>query len=174
MSKALELANESESLAESRLEQSGYDWSVDADVQLRENAAELRRLDAALAIVDGELVECKEAYELVEEYADAVAKYLLESLYGTSKSYTLEVAKERDKADSALKSELRRLAAVEAELQSLKLAISEAAPIGYLYHDASAPENAHPWLHSTMIVMAAERRKELSGETPLYTLKGIK
>jgi hypothetical protein len=44
MSEALRLADESTNLAERRLESDGYEWSVDADVQLRETAAELRRL----------------------------------------------------------------------------------------------------------------------------------
>jgi hypothetical protein len=44
MSEALRLAEESTNLAERRLESDGYEWSVDADVQLRETAAELRRL----------------------------------------------------------------------------------------------------------------------------------
>ena len=42
-------------------------------------------------------------------------------------------------------------------------------PVAYLYHDASVPEDAHPWLHSTMLVMAADRRPGLRGETPLHT-----
>jgi hypothetical protein len=44
MSEALRLADESTNLADRRLESDGYEWSVDADVQLREAAAELRRL----------------------------------------------------------------------------------------------------------------------------------
>ena len=48
MSKALELADESVSIADRRLESDGYDWSIDADVQLRENAAELRRQHAEI------------------------------------------------------------------------------------------------------------------------------
>jgi len=42
------------------------------------------------------------------------------------------------------------------------------APIAYLYHDAAAPKDAHPWLHSTMLVLATDRRPGLRGETPLY------
>lgn len=41
-------------------------------------------------------------------------------------------------------------------------------PIAYLYHDARIPEEAHPWLHSTMLVLAPDRRPERCGETPLY------
>ncbi len=41
-------------------------------------------------------------------------------------------------------------------------------PIAYLYHDARTPADAHPWLHSTMLVLAADRRPGLRGETPLY------
>ena len=44
-----------------------------------------------------------------EEYADAVADHRLESLYGTSKAYTLGKAKDRDEAHAALK------AAIEAK-----------------------------------------------------------
>ena len=43
-------------------------------------------------------------------------------------------------------------------------------PIAYLYHDASVPEDAHPWLHSTMLVMAHERRPQIAGETALVTV----
>lgn len=50
-----------------------------------------------------------EALRLADEYADAVATHRLESLYGTSKSYTLEKARERDEAHDALTAELRRL-----------------------------------------------------------------
>ncbi len=46
---------------------------------------------------------------------------------------------------------------------------AELGPIGYLYHDAATPENAHPWLHSTMLVLAADRRPECRGETELFT-----
>ena len=42
-------------------------------------------------------------------------------------------------------------------------------PVAYLYHDASTPQHAHPWLHSTMLVLAADRRPGLRGETPLFT-----
>jgi hypothetical protein len=42
-------------------------------------------------------------------------------------------------------------------------------PVAYLYHDANTPKDAHPWLHSTMLVLAADRRPNLRGETPLYT-----
>jgi hypothetical protein len=45
----------------------------------------------------------------------------------------------------------------------------EQEPVAYLYHDASTPRHAHPWLHSTMLVLAADRRPSLRGETPLYT-----
>lgn len=60
------------------------------------------------------------ALELADAYADAVAAHRLESLYGTSKSYTLEKAKERDEAFEALAAELRRLAAVEAERDEMR------------------------------------------------------
>jgi hypothetical protein len=44
----------------------------------------------------------------------------------------------------------------------------EQEPVAYLYHDASTPSDAHPWLHSTMLVLAADRRPGLRGETPLF------
>lgn len=47
-------------------------------------------------------------------------------------------------------------------------------PIAYLYHDANTPKDAHPWLHSTMLVLAADRRQGLRGETPLVTLEQAK
>jgi hypothetical protein len=46
----------------------------------------------------------------------------------------------------------------------------ERAVVAYLYHDAATPEDAHPWLHSTMLVLAADRRPKLRNETPLVTL----
>ena len=42
-------------------------------------------------------------------------------------------------------------------------------PIAYLYHDTRVPEDAHPWLHSTMLVLAADRRPGLCGETALFS-----
>lgn len=47
-------------------------------------------------------------------------------------------------------------------------------PIAYLYHDTGAPKDAHPWLHSTMLVLAADRREGLRGETPLVTLEAAR
>jgi hypothetical protein len=46
----------------------------------------------------------------------------------------------------------------------------ERAVVAYLYHDAETPEDAHPWLHSTTLVLAADRRPTLRNETPLVTL----
>jgi hypothetical protein len=46
MNKAEKLASQSEALAADRLEMEGYEWCVDVDVQLRLDAAELRRLSA--------------------------------------------------------------------------------------------------------------------------------
>jgi hypothetical protein len=40
-------------------------------------------------------------------------------------------------------------------------------PLAYLYHDATSPELANPMLHSTLLVFAGDRRRELRGETPL-------
>lgn len=65
------------------------------------------------------------ALELAEAYADAASTHRMESLYGTSKSYTLEKAKERDEAHAVLEAELLRLAAVDAELERIKPAWEE-------------------------------------------------
>ena len=63
-----------------------------------------------------------EAERFALEYADAVSTHRLENLYGTSQSYTLEKAKERDEAWGLLAAELRRLAVVEQELEAHKAA----------------------------------------------------
>lgn len=39
-------------------------------------------------------------------------------------------------------------------------------PIGYLYHDSISAESAHPWLHSTMLVLPDTATG--CNETPLY------
>ena len=69
------------------------------------------------------------ALELADAYADAASTHRLESLYGTSKSYTLLKANERDAAHEALATELRRLAAVEAERDALLEALQKIAAI---------------------------------------------
>ncbi len=43
-------------------------------------------------------------------------------------------------------------------------------PVAYLYHDAPTAEDAHPWLHSSLLVLAADRRRTFRNETPLVTL----
>ena len=43
-------------------------------------------------------------------------------------------------------------------------------PVAYLYHDAASAEAASPMLHSTLVLMAADRRPTLRNETPLVTL----
>ena len=48
--------------------------------------------------------------------------------------------------------------------------LPERAVVAYLYHDAATPEDAHPWLHSTRLVLAADRRPTLRNETPLVAL----
>lgn len=48
--------------------------------------------------------------------------------------------------------------------------VPERAVVAYLYHDAQTAEDAHPWLNSTMLVVAAHRRPTLRKETPLVTL----
>jgi len=42
-------------------------------------------------------------------------------------------------------------------------------PVAYLYHDAQTAQDAHPLMHSTMLVLATDRRPEYRNETPLYT-----
>jgi hypothetical protein len=56
-------------------------------------------------------------------------------------------------------------------IDALKTALAEPEqePVAWMYHDASTPRDAHPWLHSTMLVLAADRRPECRNETPLYT-----
>ena len=46
----------------------------------------------------------------------------------------------------------------------------ERAVVAYLYHDAASAETASPMLHSTLVLMAADRRPTLRNETPLVTL----
>ena len=45
-----------------------------------------------------------------------------------------------------------------------------AQPIAYLYHDAARAEDANPLWHSTLVVMAADRRPHCRNETALYAL----
>jgi hypothetical protein len=45
----------------------------------------------------------------------------------------------------------------------------EQEPVAYLYHDAQSAHDAHPLVHSTLLVMAIDRRPECRNETPLYT-----
>ena len=41
-------------------------------------------------------------------------------------------------------------------------------PIAYLYHDAASAAQADPLLHSTLLVMARDRRPNCRNEMPLY------
>jgi hypothetical protein len=45
----------------------------------------------------------------------------------------------------------------------------EQEPVAYLYHDAQSAHDANPLVHSTLLVMATERRPEFRNETPLFT-----
>lgn len=110
-----------------------------------------------------------ETERLALEYADAVSTHRLENLYGTSQSYTLGKAKERDEAWSALAAELRRLAAVEQELEALKRAISDAEPV-YMVKQAISEST---W---TQVPRAEYEEAVYFGvvKRTLYTLKGIK
>lgn len=93
------------------------------------------------------------ALELAEEYADAVAAHRLENYYGTSKSYTLSKAKERDEAHEALSAELRRLAAVEARqaelLEALQNLIEAADSMKgtYTFVQGKTPEHDNQYGH---------------------------
>lgn len=65
-----------------------------------------------------------DALRCAEEYADAVASHRLESLYGTSKSYTLMLAKERDEAGERMKAAIAKLVAEnEAQAALLRQAV---------------------------------------------------
>jgi hypothetical protein len=80
MSEALRLAEESTSLAERRLESDGYEWSVDADVQLRETAAELRRLapmEAELQQARAELTELRAQVDSWREHCDTLTHQVI-------------------------------------------------------------------------------------------------
>jgi len=56
-------------------------------------------------------------------------------------------------------------------IEALRAALEqpEQEPVAYLYHDAQSAHDANPLLHSTLLVMATERRPECRNETPLYT-----
>lgn len=113
------------------------------------------------------------AEELVQAYADAVSTHRLESLYGTSKSYTLEKSRERDEAHDALTAELRRLAQVEAEHEALKKAISDAVPV-FWYRPVMNGE-MYEGPHHNSSIGGKMIREEKPGEwVPLYTLEGIR
>lgn len=108
------------------------------------------------------------AEELAQAYADAVSTHRLESLYGTSKSYTLEKSRERDEAHDALTAELRRLAQVEAEHEALKKAISDAEPVAW-----RDPTNSDPGQAVTFSNSKAAKWPHIYSQ-PLYTLEGIR
>jgi chromosome segregation ATPase len=59
-----------------------------------------------------------EAERLADDFAHAMAKWNLESLYGTSKSYTEECRKDVDVCRDRLADELRRLSAALADAQA--------------------------------------------------------
>lgn len=42
-------------------------------------------------------------------------------------------------------------------------------PVAYLYTDARTPQDLHPWLHSSMLVFAHDRRPTLRNEAALWT-----
>ena len=45
----------------------------------------------------------------------------------------------------------------------------EQEPVAYLYHDAPCAELANPIAHSTLLVLACNRKPNYRNETPLYT-----
>lgn len=63
--------------------------------------------------------------KLADEYARAQAIQHIESLYGTSKSYTKEKTREANEARELLAAELRRLEAANAELLESLISIAE-------------------------------------------------
>lgn len=111
------------------------------------------------------------ALELAQAYADAVSTHRLESLYGTSKSYTLEKSRERDEAHDALTAELRRLAQVEAEHAALLKAISDAEPVAEIRMSDGGLSGVNRV--TTKGVQVSVHRAD-GDWTPLYTLNGIK
>jgi len=60
---------------------------------------------------------------------------------------------------------------MEQAIAALRAALEqpEQEPVAYLYHDAQSAHDANPMLHSTLLVMATERRPECRNETPLFT-----
>ena len=61
----------------------------------------------------------------------------------------------------------KRFAAIIAQHKAQRQAGQE--PVAYMYHDASSAAAAHPLLHSTLLVFAADRKPHYKNETPLYT-----
>lgn len=49
-------------------------------------------------------------------------------------------------------------------------ALGPLVEVAWLYHDAARAEDANPILHSTLVVMAADRRPHCRNETALYAL----
>lgn len=158
MSRAEELALQSENLADARLESDGYEWSVDADVQLRIDAAELRRLSA----VEAELAECKAAYELQSK-----------ALHALKATLAASCADEREQLwESTPGGGCSRALDAERELIALKKAISEAEPVAIMWRG----RDKGPWrfcgaLGNWPLDPAVFTETEAD---PLYTLKGIK
>jgi len=93
------------------------------------------------------------ALELAEAYADAVSTHRLECLYGTSKSYTLEKAKERDELHSALIAELRRQ---HAEIESLRAQIAARVPDGCVVADVGFRWDGERLYHIPKLVVEFE------------------
>jgi len=50
-----------------------------------------------------------------------------------------------------------------------ELAKPEQEPVAYLYHDASCAALANSLAHSTLLVLACDRKPSYRNETPLYT-----
>lgn len=109
------------------------------------------------------------AEELAQAYADAVSTHRLESLYGTSKSYTLEKAQERDEAHAALTAELRRLAALEK-------AIMDAAPVAVALRFGTDERICLSTVFDTKDEAQDYANSTANGAhlVSLYTLNGIK
>jgi hypothetical protein len=126
-------------------------------------AAELRRLAARVAELEADNASLKtvmiaaaeeihdhwEAHCDTKGYGPASLLRRLEEGIPSEYGYTAG-------AFSALKDRVAELEAV-------------GEPVAYLYHDARTAHESHPWLNSTMVVMAADRRLGLLGETALFT-----
>lgn len=52
--------------------------------------------------------------------------------------------------------------------ERLVRSLEKEAPVAYLYHDGTSPHELNPLVHSTLLVLASDRREGNRNETPLY------